>query len=158
MNDSRIDADTAERLLRGEPVGPPVLAALLTAASDEASAAADHREEAAVTAFRDARSRHAPRRAAPPSRRIRPRTARTALIAFLLLLLTGAAAATSDHLPGPFGSRHDHSRLRITPRTTRTSADPVTPPGGSEGLGGAGRTADPVTPPMTTTKSATTVI
>lgn len=69
MNEPRLDREPAERMLRGEPVVPPRLAELLAAASSEFGVEEPTGEDAAVTAFREARSR----RATPPRSR-RPTT------------------------------------------------------------------------------------
>lgn len=111
MNDPRLDPDTAERLLRGEYTSPTELAELLAAASTAPVDEDPMREEAAVAAFRDARSRVRKRQ---PVLRVLL-TAKAALIV-VLLALTGSIAvvATSQHLPAPAG--HHHSRGSHKPR------------------------------------------
>ncbi|MCW2865695.1 MAG: hypothetical protein JWP48_7403 [Actinoallomurus sp.] len=126
MNDPGLDRDTAERMLRGEPTGPPRLAALLAAASSEPPAEELDGEQAALAAFRRART-------LPPTqphwRRLAGLGSKAAMTGLLLILAGGAAvAATAQHLPGPFGNRHSHHaptptisdtlRTRTSPRTS----------------------------------------
>ena len=123
MNDGpRLDPHTAERMLRGEPTGPPRLAALLAAASESPTEKLDG-EEAAVAAFRQAR--------ALPSRQTYRRwlTAvgwKAALVGLLLVLAGGTAmAAAGWHLPGPLGNKQPHNGR--TP-TISDTLGPRTPP------------------------------
>ncbi|MCW2861170.1 MAG: hypothetical protein JWP48_2878 [Actinoallomurus sp.] len=124
MNDPRLDAETAERMLRGEATGPPELAELLGAASSRLATEDLNGEEAAVAAFRQKR--------AIPARqpRRRPLAALVSLKAAfigLLLILTGGVtvAAASQHLPGPLGNKHIHSTQ--TSETSETRTPPRTP-------------------------------
>lgn len=120
MNDPRLDADTAERMLRGEPTGPPGLAELLAAASSGRTAPDPNGEEAAVAAFRE--TRPAPR----PRRRTASTGLKAALIGLALVLVGGVAvAATTRHLPGPLGNRHPHRTG--TPATSQTIETRTTP-------------------------------
>jgi hypothetical protein len=127
MNDPRLDAETAERMLRGEPTGPPELAGLLTAASSGLTAGDLSGEDAAVAAFRHARSTH------PVPTRTRLFSAllslKAALIGLVLILAGGVTAATtSQHLPGPLGDEHAHStRTPMPSRTHGTRIAPVVP-------------------------------
>ncbi|MFL6057265.1 MAG: hypothetical protein ACJ72W_30860 [Actinoallomurus sp.] len=126
MNDPRLDPDTAERLLRGEYTSPTELAELLAAASTAPVDEDPMREEAAVAAFHDARSRLHRRQ---PRLRVLL-TAKAALIV-VLLALTGSIAgvATSQHLPYPAG--HHHSRRTHKPRPSPTAfMDTDSPPPG----------------------------
>ncbi|GAA4518070.1 hypothetical protein GCM10023191_091630 [Actinoallomurus oryzae] len=96
MNDPGLDPDTAERMLRGEPAGPPGLTALLAAASARPVREPDG-EEAAVAAFREARSLPS-----PGPRRIRALAGLKAAAAALVLLLAGGVAvAATGHSRGP---------------------------------------------------------
>jgi hypothetical protein len=126
MNGPGLDRDTAERMLRGEPIGPPELTELLAAASagsvhDDLSG-----EEAAVAAFHEARSRlHAQPPRARRLLRSRLLTLKTALVGLLLLLVGGVAvAATSQHLPVQLGNRHPHTSHK--PTMSPTAAKPLT--------------------------------
>jgi hypothetical protein len=143
------DPETTERMLRGEPTGPPHLAALLAAASADLDTEDLGGEEAAVAAFRAAPPvrtaplvrttppvRAAPSvrtapplRTAPPVRAPRRETRRPFLLggvkaALLGLLLLGggvtAVATTSTHLP----LKHSHS----SPATHRATVKPRTSP------------------------------
>jgi hypothetical protein len=114
MNGNGLDPDTAERMLRGEPAGPPHLARLL------AAAAAHHEtgqptegEEAALTAYRLARLDRR-RRRSPALLSLK-----AALIGLALLLTGGVAmAATAHHLAGtPENKQHHHAS---TPHTSKT--------------------------------------
>lgn len=122
MNDPSLDADTAERMLRGEATGSPELAALLAAASSGLAAEDPKGEEAAVAAFREAS-----RVRQPNARRLSALLSVKAALIGLLLALTGgvAVAATTQHLPGPLGHRHpDGGRTPATSRTLGTSSAP----------------------------------
>jgi hypothetical protein len=111
MNDPRLDPETAERLLCGEHTSPTELAELLAAASTAPVDEDPSREEAAVAAFHDARSRLRQRQ---PVLRV-PLTAKAALIVLLLALTGGiTVVATSQYLPDP-KERH-HSRTPHEPR------------------------------------------
>jgi hypothetical protein len=109
MSDFHLDHDTAELLLRGEAAGSPELVGLLAAASAELAAEDLGGEEAAVAAFREARSHRAPR---PTTWRLSALVSvRAALVGLVLVLaggVTAVAATTSQHLPGPLGDRHSH--------------------------------------------------
>jgi hypothetical protein len=122
-----LDRDTAERMLRGEDAGPPKVAALLAAASAGPVRDDPHGEEAAVAAFRAARSA-APARVPRSRRMLRPRliAVRAALAGLLLILAGGVATATSQHLRMPFGDRH--APATRTPATSQTSASHLTAP------------------------------
>jgi hypothetical protein len=124
MNEPSFDADTTERILRGEPTRPSKLAELLTAATSELTTEDLSGEETAVAAFLEARSLH------PGELRLRRLSAlvslKGALIGMLLLLAGGTTlATTSQHLPGPFGNEHPHSTR--TP-TVSPTAVPHLPP------------------------------
>lgn len=123
MNDPGLDPETAERMARGEPAGPPKLAKLLAAASSGPSAGELSGEDAAVAAFRQARSQSTRR---PSWRRLSAWVSlKTALIGLLLALAGGVTvAAASQHLPGPLG--HVHSPPARTPSTSDTV--PTHPP------------------------------
>jgi hypothetical protein len=130
MNDPRLDPDTAEQMLRGEPTGPPGLAELLAAASAELAAEDLNGEEAAVAAFRETRS-HLHSRQPSTRRLLRPPLIgmKAALIGLLLILAGGVTvAATSQHLPGPLGNRHSHNtRTPATSQTVMTRTTPQAP-------------------------------
>ncbi|MCO5969126.1 hypothetical protein [Actinoallomurus soli] len=143
MNDPRLDPETAERLLRGEHTSPTELAEILAAASTAPVDEDPRREEAAVAAFHDARTRH--HRRLPIPRVLL--TAKAALIAVLLALTGGiAAVAASQHVPLPTG--HHHSRgthqPRRSPAPTATDSPspgallPPTSPGRSPSHGHSG--------------------
>lgn len=126
MND-RLDRGTAERMLRGEDTGPRPLAALLAAAS--ARPVRDDRagEEAAVAAFRAARTG----RGAETSlsrRLLRPRAlAVRAVFAGLLLVLAGSVAiAASPHLVSL--SRHRSTHATRTPAESGSTTKAVPRP------------------------------
>lgn len=102
---SRIDRSTAERLLRGESVGPDHLTGLLAATVPLVEGRELAGEEAAMAAFREARL-------APASPLRRKSMIKTALAKLLTLkvaavALTAAAAggvmlaARTGHMPGP---------------------------------------------------------
>lgn len=125
MNDPRLDRDTAERMLRGEPTGPPRLAEVLAAARPRATDGETDAEAAALAAFRAAQTRPHAR----PSRRRLPAliSVKAALVGFVLLLTGGVAmAATARHLPGPLGSRPSHHTT--TPAAPDTGRTHITPP------------------------------
>jgi hypothetical protein len=127
MSDADLDRDTVERLLRGEPAGPPGLADLLTAASAGLAVDDPAGEEAAVAAFREARSHRSPRPI--PRRLFALVSVKAALIGFLLALAGGVTvvtATTSQHLPGPLGDKH--SQHGHTPKTSRTGLPPAPSP------------------------------
>lgn len=113
MNDEAgLGVHTAERMLRGEPTGPPRLAALLTAVSSEPPPGRPDGEEAAVAAFREARSLPSRR---SYRRRLTAAGWKAALVGLLLALAGGAAmAATGHHLPRPLGNGQPHD----TPTST----------------------------------------
>lgn len=123
MNDPGLGPGTAERMLRAEPTGPPKLAALLTAAASCEPTTEDlNGEQAALAAFREARSLH-PRR--PRIRRLPALvSAKAALIGLLLILAGGiTAAAASQHLPGP----NKHAHKNRTPTNSQTTVTPILP-------------------------------
>ena len=124
MNEPDLNADIAERMLRGEPTGPPELARLLAAASSELATEDLRGEETAVAAFREARS-HRSRR--PHPRRLSALAGlKAALIGLFLILVGGVAVAvTSQHLPGPLGNRPSHGTR--TPATSRTGVTGTSP-------------------------------
>jgi hypothetical protein len=124
MSRSELDRDQAERMLRGEPAGPPRLAELLAAASSQFGVEELTGEDAAVTAFREARSLRA---LLPRSRRpVTLVSLKAVLIAFLLTLAGGVtAAAATHHLPGPLGDHHTPNTR--TPATSRTFVTRVPP-------------------------------
>src|SRR3954468_11450948 len=94
-----LDRDTVERLLRGEDAGPPRLAALLTAASARPLWDDRRGEEAAVTAFRAARSGvGVPVRSSRRPLGSRVLTVKIALVSFGFALAGGVAIAASPHL------------------------------------------------------------
>jgi hypothetical protein len=128
VNDSNLNADIAERMLRGEPTGPPELAELLAAASSELATEDLSGEETAVAAFREARSRQSWR---PHSRRLSALVSLKAALIGLLLILAGgvALAATSQHLPGPLGgNKPSHgTRTQATSRPSVTETSPAPP-------------------------------
>lgn len=123
--DHRIDRDTAERLLRGEPAGPERLAELLAAASSGLGTEPLTGEEAAVTAFRAARPAEA--RTVRPSRR-QSRVLvglKVAVIGLAFLLAGGVAmATTTHHRPGHVPHRPHATR---TPTGSGTARTPVRP-------------------------------
>jgi hypothetical protein len=122
MNDRSLDAETAERMLRGQPAGSPELAALLAAASAGFTDADPRREEAAVAAFRTGSRVRRP----SATRRLPALLSLRAVLIGLVVVLTGgvAVAATTQHLPGPLGHRHPGVHTR-TPATSRTFATPA---------------------------------
>jgi hypothetical protein len=122
VNDPSLDADTAERTLRGEATGSPELAALLAAASSGLAAQDPKGEEAAVAAFREAS-----RVRQPNARRLSALLSLKAALVGLLLALTGgvAVAATTHHLPGPLGHRRPGGGR--TPATSQTFGTPSAP-------------------------------
>jgi hypothetical protein len=124
VNDPSLNADSAERMLRGEPTGPPELAELLATASSELATEDLSGEETAVAAFREARSRQSWR---PHPRRLSALVSLKAALIGLLLILAGGVAAgvTSQHLPGPLGDRPSHGTR--TPATSRTSVTETSP-------------------------------
>jgi hypothetical protein len=127
VNDPSPDAETAERMLRGESTGPPKLAELLGAASSGLTTEDLNGEQAAVAAFRQTRSTPSTR---PSTRRLSALVSlKAALIGLLLLLAGGVTAATaSQHLPSPLGNKHTHStRTPTTPQTVVTRTPPRAP-------------------------------
>jgi hypothetical protein len=128
VNDPRIDPGIAERMLRGETAGPPEVAELLVAASSDLAAGDPSGEEAAVAAFRSARSPH-PRRTR--HLRISALVSLKAALIGLLLVLAGGVAVASQHLPGPLGNKPPHDTR--TPSTSRTSVTHITPPRATSG-------------------------
>jgi hypothetical protein len=105
VNRADIDAETAERMLHGEQLGPRELAGLLAAVAAEPAAEELVGEQAAVAAFHQARMLSSQ---PPPTRRSTTACVRAALIGFLLLLLASGVAmvAASHRLPGPIGGKH----------------------------------------------------
>lgn len=99
----RIDRETAERLLRGEPVGPSGLACLLAAAGEPVSPGPLPGEQQALAAFHRAEATRAPR----PRRRIMIKLALAQMVATKAFAATAAAAAAggvaaaaaTGHLP-----------------------------------------------------------
>jgi hypothetical protein len=148
MNEPRLDAGTAEGMLRGESTGPPELAELLAAAASGLAAEDGNGEEAAVAAFRRTRSIHSTR---PSTRRLSASVGlKAALIGFVLVLAGGVTAVTtSQHLPGPLDTRHSPSTRTPTPPRKLVSRTP--PPAPSRPT--SGRTAEP-TPHATRTHAA----
>jgi hypothetical protein len=122
VNEPRIDAHIAERMLRGEPAGPPEVAELLAAASSGLTAEDLSGEDAAVAAFRSARSPH-PRQAR--HLRISALVSLKAALIGLLLVLAGGVAVASQHLPGPLGTKPSHDTR--TPTTSRTGVTRLSP-------------------------------
>jgi hypothetical protein len=124
VNDPSLNADIAERMLRGEPTGPPELAELLAAASSELATEDLSGEETAVAAFREARSRQS---WWPHPRRLSALVSLKAALIGLLLILAGGVAVgvTSQHLPGPLWDRPSHGTR--TPATSRTSVTETSP-------------------------------
>jgi hypothetical protein len=130
VKDRSFDADTAERMLRGESTGPRILTELLTAATSEPTTENLSGEETAVAAFREARSLASRR----PRRLSALFSLKAALIGLLLLLAGGVtAAAAAQHLPGPLGNRHSHGTptptvsRTVETHTPRRSPSPPTP-------------------------------
>lgn len=123
MNDPGLDPDTAERMLRGEPTGPPELARLLAAAARPEAARAEG-EQAALAAYRAARTDLQTRRR---RRRIPALISLKAALIGLVLLLTGgvAMAATAHHLAGSPGNKPPHHAR--TPDTAKTFLTHNTP-------------------------------
>jgi hypothetical protein len=124
MNDPRLDAETAERMLRGDSTGPPELAELLDAASSGLTTERLNGEDAAVAAFRQTRPTPTTR---PSTRRLSALFSLKAALTGLLLLLAGGitAATAAQHLPSPLGNNHTHSPH--TPKTSTTSQTSKTP-------------------------------
>jgi hypothetical protein len=120
MKDLSLDAETAERMLRGEPTGPPDLAELLAAASSDLATADLHGEEAAVATFRQRGSLPSRR---PSARRLFALVSIKAALIGLLLLLAGSVtlAAAAQHLSSP--PKNTHS----TPRTPSPALVPHIP-------------------------------
>jgi hypothetical protein len=126
MRNHGLDSRTADRLLSGEPDGPPELTALLAAASADHPAGPEGMpgEEAAVAAFRRA---HAPR----PYRRVSALVGVKSGVVALVLLLAGgvAVAATEQHRHGPAGpAREERIRRPQTSLTTLVPAPAVPRP------------------------------
>jgi outer membrane biosynthesis protein TonB len=124
MSNAGLDRETAERMLRGEPTGPPRLAELLTAASSELATEDLNGERAALAAFHQARSLRSGR---PSMRRLpAPMSLKAALIGLLLLLAGGVTVATTaQHLTSPPENKPVHStRTPATPRTLITRTPP----------------------------------
>lgn len=125
MNHPGFATDAIERILRGHDAGPAKLAGLLAAISNDVAAEGSTGEEAAIAAFRAARSQ----RSGQPSVRRLPSliSAKTALIGLVLLISGGVAmAATARHLPNPLGN--EHSGRTPSPATSGTFPT-RTPPG-----------------------------
>jgi hypothetical protein len=87
--DGRIDRETAERMLRGDPVGPRGLASLLASAASPVSPGPLPGEREALAAFHRAEASRAPR----PRRRIMIKLALAQLVASKAFAATAAAAA-----------------------------------------------------------------
>ncbi|WP_329246584.1 hypothetical protein OG417_51940 [Actinoallomurus sp. NBC_01490] len=120
-DDSGLDPDTAERMLRGEPTGPPRLARLLAAASAPPETGRAEGEQAALAAYRAARLGSRARR----GRRIPALLSLKAALIGLALLLTGgvAVAATAHHLTAPPGDRRPHHTRTADTSTTLLTRD-----------------------------------
>ncbi|GAA4502986.1 hypothetical protein GCM10023191_055270 [Actinoallomurus oryzae] len=120
-DDSGLDPDTAERMLRGEPTGPPRLARLLTAASAPPQTGPAEGERAALAAYRAARLGRRARR----GRRIPALLSLKAILIGLALLLTGgvAVAATAHHLAAPPRDRRPHRTRTADTSTTSLTRD-----------------------------------
>jgi hypothetical protein len=117
-----LDPDTAERMLCGEPTGPPELVRLLAAASSDRAAEQPKGEDAAVAAFLRARSLPAEQ----PRRLSASVSLKAALIGLLLVLSGGVTVAvTSQHLPGPLGDTHTHRTRTPTPPDTIQTRPPA---------------------------------
>lgn len=127
MNHPGLAPDTIERILGGRDAGPPKLAGLFAAISCDLTTEDPTGEEAAVTAFRAARSH----RSGQPSVRRLPSlvSVKTALIGLMLLLSGGVAmAATAHHLHNPLGNRHPgRTRTPATSDTPQTRTPPRIP-------------------------------
>ncbi|MGI5224683.1 hypothetical protein [Actinoallomurus sp. CA-142502] len=123
MNDPGLDLDTAERMIRGEPTGPPRLARLLAAASALPETVRTEGEQAALAAYRAA---HADRRGRRRRRVPALISVKAALIGLLLLLTGGVAmAATAHHLArSPEDKRSHHARTPDTSKTFLTHEGP----------------------------------
>lgn len=155
MNDGPgLDPHTVERMLRGEPIGPPRLAALLAAAASSEPPAerlhGEDGEEAAVAAFQEARSLPSMQ---PHRRRLTAAGWKAALVGLLLVLAGGAAvamAATGRDLPGPLGNRQSHDPRTPTISDTRTRIPPRTSPHRAAGHQNTPRRQTRPTPPVTT--------
>jgi hypothetical protein len=156
MKDPRLDPETVERMLRGEPGGPPELAAVLTAAAAGLTTEEPDGEAAAVAAFRATRPpvgtqpsgaerpsgttlpSGAERRSGttPPSgggrpdkRRISAWVSLKTVLVGLVVVLTGGvtAAVAAQHLPGPLKGGHSHSEHTPTMSQTGTPTVPRQP-------------------------------
>lgn len=129
MNDSRLDLDTTERMLRGEATGPSELAALLAAASARLTTEDLNGEEAAVAAFRAA---YLVREQSRRGLFRRPLTGvKVVVAAFVVTLASGITvmAATSYNLPGGRGNPHPSAGTHapMTSRTDATHSPPQAP-------------------------------
>ncbi|GLY88346.1 hypothetical protein [Actinoallomurus iriomotensis] len=120
MNDPGLDLDTAERMIRGEPTGPPGLARLLAAAARPETTRAEG-EQAALAAYRAALQPQRRRRRVPTLISVK-----AALIGLLLLLTGGVAvAATAHHFArSPEDKRPHHTRTPDTSKTFLTHEGP----------------------------------
>jgi hypothetical protein len=126
MKDSGLNRDTADRMLRGESVGPPRLARVLAAAAPRPAAGETEAETAALAAFRAA---HAHPQEQRGTRRFPALISLKAALIGLVLLLTGsvAMAATARHLSAPPGNRHSHHTR--TPATSNRGQTGIAPHG-----------------------------
>ena len=98
-----IDAETAERMLHGERLGPRELARLLAAFAAEPAAEELSGEQAAVAAFQARMLSSEPLR----TRRSTAASVRATVIGLLLLLAGGVTMVAASHrLPGPIGGKH----------------------------------------------------
>lgn len=128
----RLSRHTAERMLRGERVGPPALGDLLAAAAAPpglGDPGAEEAEERAVAAFR-ARPRPPARR--PRARRSRLFTAKAVLFGVALAGAGGAAAVAVAHETGPSAPREApvvHESVGSRTTETRGTAVPPRAPG-----------------------------
>jgi hypothetical protein len=121
MTDPTLTPHTTERLLSGEPTGPPHLAALLTATTAHLESEPLTGEEAAIAAFRRARQQ--------PKRRPTLISLKAALTTLAFLLAGGgvtALAATTAHLPGTPHAKHPHPSRPATSPATATPTPPRT--------------------------------
>lgn len=143
MKDSGLNRDTAERMLRGESVGPPRLARVLAAAAPKPAAGETETEVAVLAAFRAA---SAERQVRGSRRRFGALVSLKAALVGLVVLLTGgvAMAATARHHSVPQEHPHPHPRApvtsnrgqtRVTPQPVRSSAQRHSPRPGHRNSG-----------------------
>lgn len=125
--------DAAERMLRGEPTGPPALADLLAEAAATPVSADPVAEEAAVAAFRVARLT-GPRPRPRARRRPRLLTFKTALLGLVLAGAGGVTAATvAAHQAEPPARRQaPATHQSVDSSTTGTHGAATMPPGGPQ--------------------------